>query len=185
MSFPVEEDDFSELLGVLEGLGSKVIPKQTNLDKLLDELAHRDLIQRPQYIITCWKPVLEGLFDSDRYNKLLKEGKPTTKNILKSLVSVNCDHDVEQKNVYEYLKRYIKEADDKTRALFLRFCTGSNIVTSSITITFSKSSQFNRTPVGHVCGSLLELPYPYESFQDFRKEFNLILSSNVWVMDVV
>ena len=56
----------------------------------------------------------------------------------------------------------------------------------SIKVTFvSGQSEFCRAPVAHTCECVLELPDSYTSFIDFRNEFNAVLSSGVWVMDIV
>ncbi|KAF6730950.1 hypothetical protein FQA47_004056, partial [Oryzias melastigma] len=42
-----------------------------------------------------------------------------------------------------------------------------------------------RVFVSHTCGCILKLPIGYHSYPDFRSEFNSILTSAMWVMDVI
>ncbi|KAF3844212.1 hypothetical protein F7725_013553 [Dissostichus mawsoni] len=85
-----------------------------------------------------------------------------------------------------HLKRYIRELDEEKLARFLRFCTGSNLLTSGqIQVEFIAQSSFTRRPIGRTCGMILQLSDNDDSFPDFRSEFNSILESNIWIMDIV
>ncbi|KAK5862890.1 hypothetical protein PBY51_018241 [Eleginops maclovinus] len=42
-----------------------------------------------------------------------------------------------------------------------------------------------RRPIGHTCAFVLEVSDSYDNFPDFRSEFNAVLDSNIWVMDIV
>ncbi|KAF3854508.1 hypothetical protein F7725_022563 [Dissostichus mawsoni] len=85
-----------------------------------------------------------------------------------------------------HLKRYIRELDEEKLGRFLRFCTGSNLLTSGqIQVEFIAQSSFTRRPIGRACGMILQLSDNYDSFPDFRSEFNSILESNIWIMDIV
>ncbi|KAK1885168.1 4-phosphopantoate--beta-alanine ligase [Dissostichus eleginoides] len=59
------------------------------------------------------------------------------------------------------------------------------IVTDSIYVGFEKMTEFTRRPIAHTCGNILHIADSYENFPDFRSEFNAVLESNVWVMDIV
>lgn len=164
--FPQDEDEFDELLGILDSFGCKIQPSVDTIENLIEELAHKEIIQKPQFIIGCWRPVVQGLFDEGTYRKFMEDARPTAKNILKGLVSsTDLSMDTEKKTTFDFLKKYLKETDNKNRSLFLRFCTGSNIVNKTIIVDFKKSHALSRSPIGHVCGCCLELPYPYENYQ--------------------
>ena len=47
------------------------------------------------------------------------------------------------------------------------------------------TSNFARSPVAHTCGCILELLDNYTELAELRGEFNGILKSAVWVMDIV
>ena len=91
-----------------------------------------------------------------------------------------------QSEVSKHLKRYIKELDSRHLKLFLRFCTGSDVITvPNITVEFSQLIGLQRRPVAHTCGCVLQIPDQYENFMAFRSEFDSVLESNVWVMDII
>jgi len=49
---------------VLEVLGSNKCyknPTKENIELIITQLAHRELIQKPRYISNCWKPIISSL----------------------------------------------------------------------------------------------------------------------------
>ncbi|KAG8006375.1 hypothetical protein GBF38_005649 [Nibea albiflora] len=62
---------------------------------------------------------------------------------------------------------------------------GSDILDKAIQIEFIETTDFLRRPQSHSCGYVLKLPIGYYNYPDFRSEFNSILTSSMWVMDVV
>lgn len=88
--------------------------------------------------------------------------------------------------MYFIFFRYIKETTDDFRLKFLRFATGADVITDNkITVEFINVVGLARAPVAHTCSGVLQLPSKYEYFADFRKEMNCLLSSNIWIMDIV
>ena len=60
------------------------------------------------------------------------------------------------------------------------------LVKENITVRVVKAeSTFARNPVGHTCGCVLDVPDSYMEVTELREEFNGILKSNIWVMDIV
>ena len=54
----------------------------------------------------------------------------------------------------------------------MRFTTGSSVCLSSqITVMHNTSSGFCRSPVGHTCSSLLDLPVSYLSYREFVSDY--------------
>lgn len=111
--------------------------------------------------------------------------KKTTAKAVKDLLHFPEEMMALQLTVSRYLKRYIGETDPNTLQLFLRFCTGSDLVDQAIHVEFIETTDFVRSPQSHTCGCILKLPIGYHSYPDFRCEFNNILSSSMWVMDLV
>lgn len=131
--------------------------------------------------------------------------EPTAKNILNILSCMESNRD--ETITFGFLKRYkfsaihfysyiciqklfflrfIKEASDDIRQKCLRFSTGADVITDNkIKVEFTNCTGLASTPVSHTCTGVLQLPSRYEYFSDFRKEFNSLLSSNIWVMDII
>lgn len=91
-----------------------------------------------------------------------------------------------QAEVANHLKRYIREIDEDNLSRFLKFCTGSDLeAAEAIQVEFTVQADFTRRPIGCTCGMVLELSDSYDNFPQFHAEFNCVLESNIWVMDIV
>lgn len=179
--------DTDELLEVLDAHECKQVPTKDTLLPVLAQIGHKVLIQAPMFVIKCWRPVVgsvAGLLPPEGLHHFIAEKKPTVKTV-KELLIFPEEMTAAQSTVSRYLKRYIGEIDFNYLQLFLRFCTGSNLLDKAILIEFIETTDFLRRPQSHTCGCVLKLPLGYHSYPDFRSEFNSILASSMWVMDVV
>ncbi|XP_030597977.1 uncharacterized protein LOC115796683 [Archocentrus centrarchus] len=180
----IEADD---LLEVLDNYECRRRASAENLQSILIEISHKELVQKPMFVIDCWRDIAKPQI-SLHYEKLRKmydDLKPTSKKVTR-LLKFPGDMTAKQKEVEHHLKRYIRELNEEKLGKFLRFCTGSDLIVSdSVTVEFTVMSDFTRRPIGRTCGMFLQLPDSYENFPDFRAEFNEILESNIWVMDIV
>ncbi|KAK5647928.1 hypothetical protein RI129_002820 [Pyrocoelia pectoralis] len=154
-----DEVNSDEILEILNNFDSKWIPNKNNIKQLVGDISHKDI-----------------------YKNL----NPLPKNILEKMVCSNSTNIiVTEDTVFGYLKKYIRESEKKTREQFLRYCTGSNIVNKEMNVSFNAVTGFKRSPIAHTCAGILELPNTYESYLQFRQEFNELLDSKIWVMDAV
>lgn len=179
--------DTDELLDVLDAHECKQVPTKDTLLPVLTQIGHKVIIQAPMYVIKCWRPVMgsvASLLPPEGLRHFIAQKKPTAKTV-KALLNFPEEMTAAQSTVSRYLKRYIGEIDCKNLQLFLRFCTGSDVLDKAILIEFIETTDFLRRPQSHTCGCVLKLPIGYYSYPDFRSEFNNILTSSMWVMDVV
>ena len=59
------------------------------------------------------------------------------------------------------------------------------MVFDEIEVTFmTPDSEFSRRPIGHTCGRILEVPDSYKEFVHLREDFDSVLESEIWVMDI-
>lgn len=92
----------------------------------------------------------------------------------------------QEQGALNHLLRYVRSADQRKLEAFLRFCTGSTVVCKDkIEVMFNGLCGLGRRPVAHTCGAVLELPYTYISYPEFRAEFDNILSGDCFTMDIV
>ncbi|CAI5686053.1 unnamed protein product [Oreochromis niloticus] len=179
--------DLDDLVEVLDSYGCRKRITAETLPTILDEIAHKELVQKPMFVIDCWREIIDShiSLSPEALTKLFSELQPTSKKVCQ-LLKFAVDLTPQQKEVKNHLKRFIRELDNIKLQKFMRFCTGSDlIVTNSIYVEFQDMTEFTRRPVGHTCGNVLQLANSYENFPDFRSEFNAVLESNVWVMDIV
>lgn len=178
--------DQEELIEILDNHSCRRMPTASNVSDILQELAHKTLIQEPAYVIEQWAKVLgmarHSLQDlSTVYESL----QPTVRKVLKSVTFPEA-MDVHQKDIQKYLTAYLRHSDMQHLGLFLRFCTGSDLfLGKNIIVSFTHIQGFQRRPVAHTCGCVLELSIHYDSLPDFSSEMNKVLNSNVWVMDII
>lgn len=181
--------DFDELLTILGSHSCTTLPTEQNLAKLLDEIAHKELVQEPAFIIKCWKPILKVITERDSFTaaaleKILDDLKPKARNLTKT---IHFPHEMSQaqRTTSLHLLRFVRELDAQEIGHFLRFCTGSDLFLSkTIQVSFTDMSNFERRPVAHTCSCSLELASTYATFAEFRTEFLGVLKSGVWVMDM-
>lgn len=166
----VEEDEIYEILSIYDAR-RKLNP--SNFKDILIGIAQKELIQKPEFEIL-------------NFDKIFDSMMPTARNIISHL-KVRDEHTIssEANKVFGFLKRYVRDINDTKRSMFLRFCTGSDIVNKDIEVTFTDINGLGRRPIAHTCSCYLELPHTYEDYISFRNEFNGLFSCNVWTMDMV
>jgi len=177
-------------LEVLDNHSCKKNPTASNISGIVHELAHKELVQEPKFIIDCWKDVLQpspfGKVTSTELRDLYNEAIPTSKKVIQRL-RINPTS-VTQNETANHIKRYLREADRSTLEAFLRFCTGSDLLVHSnreITIEFTEMSEFELRPIGRTFSQTLLLGEHYSNYPEFRAEMNCVMKSNIWVFDFV
>ena len=167
------------------------MPSKDNIQKIILELTHQELIQKPRYVVNSWAPIvnslrshyyfqtlegLKGLYDSKR---------PTAKRLIK-LFRAEPSNDAERRSL-EHLKRFVKSIEGKELNKFLQFCTGSDVITTDgIEVSFSSLEGLQRHPVARTCVPLPELPTTYESYPALVEEFtNVLNEAQAWSFHVV
>ncbi|KAL2079591.1 hypothetical protein ACEWY4_025335 [Coilia grayii] len=179
-------EDENELIEVLSTYDCRKLPTAENANAILQELAHKTLIQEPAYVIEQWEKPLRRVKDSLKDLPAVYEAlQPTAKKVLK-LLHFPDTLDFSQKKIHNHLTCYVKNADTLHLCNFLRFCTGSDLfLGKTITVNFNQLQGLQRRPIAHTCGCVLQLSVHYDSYSDFSSEMNKVLKSNVWVMDIV
>ncbi|KAK5874178.1 hypothetical protein PBY51_019151 [Eleginops maclovinus] len=179
--------DSSELMEVLENYECRKMIKAETLPQILKEIAHKELVQKPRYVIVCWKQLMHGKVNIAHDDLLARYQalRPNPRRV-QGLLDFQEVMTSKQREVENHLRRYLRELDEDHLGKFLRFTTGSDIITcTKIQVVFTKMSDFSRRPIGHTCGFVLEVSDSYDNFPDFRSEFSAVLDSNIWVMDIV
>ncbi|KAL3879649.1 hypothetical protein ACJMK2_031936 [Sinanodonta woodiana] len=116
------------------------------------------MIQMPMYVCDCWRDILKGLCIrsenlTDVYSTLIPSNRKVVQ-ILQIPGSLNA----QTNEVSKYLKRYVRELDLKVLCLFLRFCTGSDLITvPNIAVEFVNMTGLSKRPIGHTCGCVLQI----------------------------
>ncbi|KAL4226851.1 hypothetical protein ACF0H5_014830 [Mactra antiquata] len=178
--------DLEELLDVLDAHDVRKSPNQSNIARIVQEIAHKELIQTPMFVAYCWGDILKNiLITEDQLNELYLNLKPSPRSVIK-LLSFPDTMTIEETSVSQHLKRFVRELDSDHLRKFLRFTTGSDLmIIKTIYVSFVNVTGFARRPVAHTCSCMLEISSSYESYPQFRSEFISVLESNIWIMDII
>lgn len=166
-------------------------PSKYNIQKIIVELARQELIQKPQYVVNIWDPIVNTLrshyyFQTLEGLKGLYDSKRQTAERLIKLFRAEPSNDAERQCL-EHLKSFVKSLEGKALNKFLQFCTGSDVITTDcIEVSFSALDGLQRRPVARTCVPLLELPTSYESYPALVEEFtNVLNEAQAWSFDIV
>ena len=55
----------------------------------------------------------------------------------------------------------------------------------TIEVTYMKIEGLSSRPIAHTCGPLLEIPFTYSNYVEFKEEFNNILKKDAWDIDIL
>ena len=131
MDYEVDSPSSSDLLEMLSNYDCRRRVNSENIIHVLQEIAHKELIQKPQYIADCWKGIINPLPLSfpnlqslgEKYNTLI----PTISKIL-SRIEANPVNDAERESL-RFLKKFIKGLDTCQKlSKFVRFFSGSELM---------------------------------------------------------
>ena len=153
----------------------------------MSEIALQELVQKPHIMASCWQDTFSVIMPvlGERIDDIYQRMEPSSKKVIK-LLRANTNNDAEKES-FGYLKRYIKGLELIELKKLLKFLTGADtIIVDCIDVTFYASvSEFQRRPIAHTCGPMLELPSTYNNFCELREEFSNILHESTWEMNIV
>ncbi len=109
--------DMDELLDIMNTYECRRRVTASSLPGIIDEISHKELIQKPMFVIDCWREVTKGLISlsCEDIQQLYKDLKLTPKKVT-GLLKFPPEMSENQTEVANHLKRYIREIDeDKLR----------------------------------------------------------------------
>lgn len=116
---------------------------------------------------------------------MFRQQLPTPTRVSEVLVAEADALTNSQENCLFYLRQFVRAMDQEDLTSFLHFFTGSTVMPSRITVTFSNLVGVLRRPVAHTCSNTLELPETYVSMQDLKREFLATLRNPInFQMDI-
>jgi hypothetical protein len=154
-----------EIVDILSSYGARQRPNNDNVREIFIKLAHKEIIQKPNYITERWSAVLQPLKEilTSSIDKIYLKLEPTTRKVLGLLKDEPTSSD--ERAVFSYLKRFVRGLELTELKRFLIFTTGGDLmVCDSLKLNFMKGYGLARRPVAHTCGPCLELPITYQLF---------------------
>lgn len=182
-----DDDDVLEFLGHYKTF---TMPTKGNINSILSELKHQELIQRPRYVAQCWVPVLAELKQYPQFSSptglddFFSAQMPSAKKTARMLQSQPVNEAESQ--CLDYLKKFIRSLDAPALGTLLKFTTGSDIQPERLEVSFTSMDGYLRRPIAHTCGLLLELPRTYRSYNELTEEFtSLLREKGAWGFNIV
>ena len=88
--------------------------------------------------------------------------EPTTKKVLGMLDAMPVTN--AERAALDYFKRFVRGLEIPQLKCLLMFITGADVIcVPKIQVDFTKLEGFQRRPIAHVCGCVVELPSTYDS----------------------
>ena len=120
------EVDKDALLEVMETYQVRRVVRKDNINDILQDAAHRNLIQALSYICRCWhalfinklSPILKSSLKD-----VCKQALPTPKRVTEAIILPDAATEAER-NTGKLLLKYIRYLSSEKLAAFMRFTTG-------------------------------------------------------------
>lgn len=107
----VNSVDQSELYDIFTQHELKRVPRQANMERILREMAHKELLQAAMFVIDCWSPVLREMhLPQDKLQSLYKDLIPTPRRVI-SLLKFPENMCEDSTTTSHHLKRFIYKGD--------------------------------------------------------------------------
>ena len=183
----------AKLINLLSRFGSRQIPTPTNLKQQIVQVAKFQFLNKPiaaHLAINSGIPPFERSFwcqltISDLYSLYLSLSA-TPSRVLDLMEEPDFMNPAEER-VYSYLRDLIGNFSTSDTRKYLRFVTGSAVLSSSpLKAIFNAVSGLARRPIAHTCDNTIELSTDYSTYSEFSQEMMAILSDNgnSWAMDL-
>ena len=184
----------NEVISVLSRLGCTEIPTRHNIKELILKVAKHQLLIKPLAAIYSMRAGVPNLykefwerFSVSRFYNLYRSLQATP-GVVMGALSEPAGMNAAETRVFNYLRSYVGNMSQGKLSLFLRFVTGSPVMTANnISVQFNNLSGFARRPISHTCDYTLELSMAYDTYIEFAKEFTSVLSNEdlCWYMDAI
>ena len=135
------QGDNAELLDFLSVFDCKRRVTQDNLVEIIRELAHKEIIQKLQYVADCWGPIVSHLKlyfpDMCSLHELYSSILPTNVKVISLLKATPLT--AAEGETLVHLKRFIRGLAESKLATFLRFTTASDVLVTDTLTIFSQT----------------------------------------------
>ncbi|KAL3866619.1 hypothetical protein ACJMK2_043903 [Sinanodonta woodiana] len=151
--------DEEDLYDVSSSYEARIMPTKDNIRKLVRDISHHQIVQKPSFVTECWSPLLQcylrPLLPKTGLEEVYRDLHVTNKKVL-NLLQLPDDISKAEKLTLDALRQYIKSCNKDKLTAFLRFCTEIRLTPSMSVLTLR--------PIAHTCGCVLELSTSYDNF---------------------
>jgi hypothetical protein len=188
---PIEGDIQTDLEEIHSRYGCRQMPTSGNVHKYMQRIAEVQLLENSNFPLQNMETYISKLKEFPDFKtpgdilKMYQKLRPTGRKVARLMKAVPPAKNITEEKIFGYLDKYCKDLSDVLLPLFVRFCTGSTTVcVKEILVTFVYLKGLKRRFVAHTCGSALEVPSTYLSYNEFATEFSNQLTSGHWEMQI-
>ena len=180
--------EHAKILDVLSKFGIRSNPSPQNVHELILKAAKTHLFTKPFFALNGIMQGFDSFFSELPYNSiesLYSESIPSPEKVLKQL-DIPEPNDQMEENTFQFIVRFIEEADQSLLATFLRFSTGTSFILdgAKIKVTAMNMSEFQARPLAYTCFKKLILPKNFCSYLRFESNFKHCLEcKDTWYME--
>ena len=149
-----ENFDADELIDVVDRFGCRKVPTKENARDFILEVAHKEMIQKPQYMADAWREALMILNNKEKLTTIeslchLYQTVETTNRKVLSMIQADPQSNSEGAAA-EFLKHFVRGMDKAQLKSFLRYVTGADVIClPCISVQFSTLDGFARRSIAH------------------------------------
>jgi hypothetical protein len=178
------------IYGLYQRFSMQCLPAKTEeeLKEHILTMARAEFVFKPMFFLSAMRrgigednlKALQKELPIDKISELYDELSPTWEKVLQKLKKECEDLRPEQQRVFTFLTIYVGSMDNNLLQRFLHFVTGSTATPRfpGIKVCFNGALGLNRVPCASTCSGTLTVSTTYESYAEFKKEFNMVLSSD-------
>ncbi|KAK3729313.1 hypothetical protein QZH41_011440 [Actinostola sp. cb2023] len=178
------------IFGLYQRFSMQCLPAKTEeaLKEHIITMARAEFVFKPMFFLSAMRrgigednlKALQKELPIDKISELYDELSPTCETVLQKLKKGSEDLRLEEVRVFNFLTIYVGSMDSNLLRRFLHFVTGSTATPRKpgIKVCFNGAQGLSRVPCASTCSSTLTISTTYESFAEFKKEFNMVLGSD-------
>ena len=171
----------SDVLSILSRFACRKMVNPNNLTQLITLAAKYEFYRKPVAITTLIHngiPNIQKVFWKDLGIEGISNFLVVSADKLLKVLTSECTNEA-QETIFGYIKCMIGNMQSNEIRNFVRFCTGSSVMSEeSITVCFNSTSGLARRPCSNTCGCVLMLSICYENYDDFVNDWLPILTTN-------
>jgi len=178
-----------EITNILSVYGVRTIPTKDNLAELVCRISKNILVTKPWQALMSIKQAFGTFFDGcnkESISAIFEIASPSSTKILEHIIFPDAAIDEMEENTFQFMRRFIEEADESTLKKFLQYVTGCTLILPGlrIGITTQIMNELEMRPISKVCIKMLILPKNIPTFHQFSQLMDYYFNHNeLWAME--
>ena len=177
-----------DIIDILTTFGIVTLPTKENISELVCKVAKNELITKPYPVLLAMRSGFDNFFEdvnSSSITALYDMASPTNLKVMKYIYYPQPVDKLEDKT-FNYLRRYVQDANRSILQNFLQFVTGSSFILPGIQICVATKIMTveEARPYAQTCVKLLTLPKNMPTYYAFQQKMDYFFThSEHWVLE--